>query len=454
MSGPHCGNDVSAIPDEHTIATAVSVEWRFVTPLRRILRWSPHADGRIAMLVILTAYFATIAAGRLVWGVDLWPSLGVPSGPSLFFDARNLTAAWESARLGYDPLYESPCDPWARPMNYLRPWLLLGVFGLDQSDTLAFAGVLVGAMFVSFGLFVGRIPIGTGLVLAIAACSPAVMFAVERANMDIALFSLLTAALLVWQTFPSVARVMSPTLTLLAAAGKVYPAFALPAFIASRSPRAARVSLLCVLTFAVFLTFSYGDIAHIARIAPQGVDFSYGARILLAHLYHQVGADRWPGPAVVKQLVAALTVGGVVVGVALWVRRRVVVPDARKVATARLIGLHIGALVYLGTFAVGNNFDYRLVFLLLTLPQLIQWVCVTHRLSSLAGATLLAILVLLWVGSLSRLLVLWDELASWIVAGLLTAILTATLPRLHAIGEDVLGHRAVTVDQSNERGRR
>ena len=37
----------------------------------------------MAVVGALIVYLAIIAAGRLVWGVDIWPSLGVPSGPSL-----------------------------------------------------------------------------------------------------------------------------------------------------------------------------------------------------------------------------------------------------------------------------------------------------------------------------------------------------------------------------------
>jgi hypothetical protein len=105
-----------------------------------------------------------------------------------------------------------------------------------------------------------------------------------------------------------------------------------------------------------------------------------------------------------------------------------------------LVALHIGALIYLGTFATANNFDYRLVFLLLTLPQLIEWASVpAHRLWSLASATLVAIIVLLWVGSLSQQLNLWDELASWAVAGLLTGVVAATVPGLESLRKTVIG---------------
>jgi hypothetical protein len=392
------------------------------------------------MLGAIVVYLGIIATGRLAWHVDLWPRFGVPSGPSLFFDARNLTAAWECERLGYDTLYENPCDPWGRPLNYPRLWLLLRAMGLDQSHTFALASVLIVAMFLSFALLVRRIPIGTGIVLSVAACSPAIMLAVERANMDIALFSLVAASVLVWRSFPSVAGVASPVLVLLAAVAKIYGVCALPAFMLTRNRTAARMAILCSSVFALYAASTIRDIAHIAQIAPQGVLNSYGARILPAHLYHHIGADRWAGPPVVKQLITAVPLAFIVATVALWVRRRYAsAADAEPGDTSSILALHLGTLIYLGTFATGNNFDYRLVFLLLTLPQLVEWARTpTHHLSSLASAALLAILVMLWVGSLSQALSLWDEVASWSVAGLLAAIGAATVPSAGLLRDSVL----------------
>jgi hypothetical protein len=409
--------------------------------LRRVLTWGPAADGRIVLIAAVAAYLVAVAAGRLLWGIDLWPFLGVPSGPSLFFDARNLTAAWECQRLGYDPLYESPCDPWGRPLMYLRPWLLLGGLGLDQSDTFGFAVVLIAAMFLSFSLLVGRVAVGTGLVLALAACSPAIMLAVERANMDIALFSLIAASILLWRRFPSPARVVSPILVLLGATAKIYPVFALPAFVVTRSRVAGRAALLSLVGFGGYFAYSLRDIAHVAEIATQGQHFSYGARILPAHLYHQVGADQWTGPAALKQLLAAVPLAFLATAIVVRVKRHLAPRgDEPTVATASLVALHSGALIYLGTFSAANNFDYRLVFLLLTLPQLVEWAGMpAHRLSSLASATLVAIILLLWVGSLSQRLNLWDELASWVVAGLLAAVVAATVPPLQSVRKSVLG---------------
>jgi hypothetical protein len=96
--------------------------------------------------------------------------------------------------------------------------------------------------------------------------------------------------------------------------------------------------------------------------------------------------------------------------------------------------MHMGAFIYLGTFTIANNFDYRLVFLLLTIPQLTEWVRMPrHRLSTVAAVTLAGVLTLLWVGSLSEWLDLWDEVVSWGVAALLVAVVAATTHPVDAI---------------------
>ena len=48
------------------------------------------------------------------------------------------------------------------------------------------------------------------------------MFAVERANMDIALFSVIASALLLWRAFPRAAAVASPIFVLAGAMAKFH----------------------------------------------------------------------------------------------------------------------------------------------------------------------------------------------------------------------------------------
>jgi hypothetical protein len=84
---------------------------------------------------------------------------------------------------------------------------------------------------------------------------------------------------------------------------------------------------------------------------------------------------------------------------------------------------------------VANNFDYRLVFTLLTLPQLFDWATEEHGepRGRIAAITIVALLTLLWIGALSEPLRRGDEVVTWAVVGLLVALLGASVPRLSTV---------------------
>jgi hypothetical protein len=55
------------------------------------------------------------------------------------------------------------------------------------------------------------------------------------------------------------------------------------------------------------------------------------------------------------------------------------------------------------------------------------------------------VLAALWVGALSELLTLMDELMSWIVAGLLVALGAASMPSAAVFGKSWRGTRPTSV---------
>jgi hypothetical protein len=260
------------------------------------------------------------------------------------------------------------------------------------------------------------------------------MFAIERANMDIVVFTLLVLAVLAWRTRTRWGETVSPFVVLLGATAKIYPVFGLPAYLFVRRRGAAVAAIVCAAIFLAYALITIGDIQAIARVAPQGDYHSFGARILPAAIYHRFVPDRWQGGDLTKQLVAVVPV--LVAAPFVWFRgrRRLAEPDQDADSSTRL-AFYLGSLIFLGTFAIGNNFDYRLVFMLLTLPQLFDWV--TDEAGDprrwLAAITIAIVLILLWIGALSEPLELTDEVVTWATVGLLLALLAASVPRLRTV---------------------
>jgi hypothetical protein len=400
----------------------------------------PLHDGRSIVVGVVALYLALVAGMRALRDLDIWPWLGVPSGPSIFFDARNVAAAVECSRLGHDPLVDNPCDPWGRVMFYPRVWLVLRWTGLEQRHTLLFGVVVITVFLVLLLLLLGRLSVVEGLVVAATVCSPAVMFAVERANMDLVVFSGLALSALVWRRGSARAEFVAVGLVLLMAVAKLYPAVALLAFLPTRRRSTRVAAAVAVLVFVLYAVATREDVATISSTATQGQYYSYGARILLGELYHGVLGEQWGGSRALAQVIVLLA--AVVLGLALWLwlrhrsrRSAEGEPFPEIPETSDLIAFRMGALVYVGTFVAGNSFDYRLVFLLLTLPYLLRWPL--HRggaePATLPRVAAAVVLVQLWVGTLSEQLRLLDELVSWTLAGMLVVLLARSAPSATAV---------------------
>jgi hypothetical protein len=99
----------------------------------------------------------------------------------------------------------------------------------------------------------------------------------------------------------------------------------------------------------------------------------------------------------------------------------------------------MGASIYIGTYLLGSSFDYRLMFLLFTIPQLTQWLSNSDsRLRRVARITFACAMYSLWSMFLSRLLnavtpawvqLLLDAVAKAVLVGGLTYLFVLSAPQ-------------------------
>ena len=349
---------------------------------------------RRIVLLILAVYFLTLVA---LGGHQHWGTLGVAPERVSFGDLRSITSGWECTRRGIDVLPANPCDPNKSPANYPRIWMSPAFLGLGQGSTNVL-GVIVALIFFCGALAVLPARAGTraALLYAAALCSPAVMLGVERGNVDILIFSLVALAVLVFRRSERSA-ILTHALLLFAAILKLFPIFAVGVLL--RQPlRRAVLGLGAVLAaFGLYAISIRTDLRTLERVTPQSDHFSYGIRLFtqwLASVATKIGGST-VGRLPLRAWDDGLTVA-IVAGAVLARRRgRLSLPRVNGEGAERDLDLFVaGAGVYLCSYVIVRNFDYRLAFLLLTLPQLLRW---ARERSRLAVASLVGLFGTLWL---------------------------------------------------------
>jgi glycosyl transferase family 87 len=348
------------------------------------------------LVAMLTGYFTLLLA---MGGHHAWGKLGFgPLSPG-FVDLRSITSGWDCARQHLGTWPNNPCDVIGRPENYPRIWMVASVLGLGEDDTYLVGSVMAVAFFVAAILALPRqAPVGHALVYGFALCSPAVMLGVERGNVDIALFAMVTAAGLLMRRMPY-GPPASSALILLAATLKLFPIAAIGMLTGLPRRTAAIYTSAVGGLFAIYAAATLGDIKTINRVLPQEDLYSYGLHIVGSWLGRlQLGpGGMWDIAIVLLTLVGAFAL-----------RRRIRIDTS---PSRELDFFCAGAGIYVATFALLRSFDYRLVFLLLTIPQLIRWAAAVR---ALAIATLGGVLGTLWLPSpWSNVPVLNDVIGRW-----------------------------------------
>lgn len=400
-----------------------------------------HSTVRTATIVFGLAMCFCCLFG--IFGYEAtWRMWNVPALTPHFADLRAITHGGESVARGYDPMVSNPGDPWGRRLSYPRIWQRLYSLGIDSSDTTWLGIGLIVSFLVGVVLLIRDASNATIAVVCMAVLSPATLLAIERANTDLVIFFLAACSALVARRSASAASLG----ILFGFVLKVFPIFEVPLLLnqkknvfALHAASIAAVSTVCILANAE-------DLKLISSGTPRGDDLSYGVNVAWMRAGHS-------NPGLAKYswvLWLVLLAVSLCVVIRAFRSRRAVHLD--RPGSFDLDCFRLGAGVYVGTFLLGNNWDYRLIFLIFTIPCLMSWsgdaTCVVRLLSRLS---LGCVLISMWYLVLLRLVSLvrpgrffWyviDESCNWALFGMLLYLLVASLPEW-VDGADTSGTRA------------
>lgn len=305
----------------------------------------------------------------LTLGVDtktkqtVFSYLGVPALPAPFNDLYGVLAWGDCIVLGEDPTKVCSVAPkpfW--PMNYPQTWLVFKHLGIFIKDT-AWVGVVVEIVFLLSSLcLVWRRDLAQIWPLLVLLPTQPVWLVLERGNVDLFIYP--SILLLGYVSEPIAFALVFGGVTF-----KFYPLGAAAVFLNQKIKSIALWFALTAGASAVFFLTPYANLttAKGNAMISQWYMMAFGWKVLgglIDEVIAPTGIRAYPVVSVVLFiLMGAICLAGCYVAWK-WEYRR---PDWTMVERR---WLQAGLGIFLVCFAIGNNYDYRYIFLLPTLPAL------------------------------------------------------------------------------------
>ncbi len=389
-------------------------------------------DGRcvIVILVALYAFLFLSIQSYSSFSAAASLMLNVPVMEPVFSDLRVIHGAYQSLQNDFDPYANNPFDPWGRKYNYPPIWIYMLGPVLTSDNIYFFGGGFILLFVFALYKFIGRVSVGAGLVYGFIAVSPVTFLLLERANIDILIFLICICMLLNVKTDQK-GQYLSAIVVAFASILKLYPIFVVGNLPQERR-RYVRIAGIVVVIFSIYVSTIFPEILSISENTPRSAFRSYGCAIVpmfIQGLWKGIAPNSTAAqfdPLIVGVSVLAVLMFGV-----FWHTRkmhRISIPEDSD----HIHAFRTGACIFVGTFALGNNWDYRLIFLFLTVPQLLQWYKEkTFHPHLVTSAIVCIVLLMNWMMVSSehtyRTLLL-NELFTWYLVGILSCFYLRSLP--------------------------
>ena len=417
----------------------------------------------VVMWLLILSLFNTIGY------FQTWKLWKVPTYEETFLDFRLIPGSVESFKNGFEPTVKNAYDPHHRIFNYPFFWRLFFYTGITQEDTIWVSISMIVLFFIGVFLFPEKLSISGAVGMLLVLFSPASMLLYERGNVDLFVFFICVMAVLA----TSYSAYLATGLILFAAIMKLFPILGLAALLRESKRKFFWLSGASVLVLLTYMIITWDSVKASWTKTMRGDGLSYGTNILTTRYELQLTQtlSQWFSSPQIKILLqygllaAALVLLLVFVVLALRDREEVDILAERNLAAFRM-----GAAIYVGTFLLGNNRDYRLAFLVILVPQLVEWMRSSRKAYRLAAISSMVLVLLscwhLWIKELpavsilysvddpKRFWVILDEIFNWILFACLAYLLFASAPEwVKALPQNILSKVGIRPRYTHEHNR-
>lgn len=371
-----------------------------------------------ALVILIFLSFATFGHEntlRTFWNT--------PTMFPFFADIRTITGVNESLSYGLDPLVSNPGDPWNRVMNYPRIWQYLAQFlNLNQSHGIYFGFINITLFILGFITFISKIELSktSAIILLFGFFSPSTILGMERGNIDLIIFFILSMSLLFITN-----KIIYPLFILFASILKIFPIFTLICLIKFDRNQFIKILFFSLTAFICYFLFTLQDIKLINDGTPKSSILTYGMKTI---------------PNAFNLNLSTYFYASILFSVFIYCFLKIKSQLNLELNTKYIDAFRIGSVIYIMTFLIGVNWDYRLIFLLFSVPQLTIWLkSESFFIRSSSFISISTMILTMWFLNIKLIFNLkifsfdevWlvDELSNWILFFNLLLLLTISLPK-------------------------
>ena len=309
---------------------------------------------------------------RSIGYFQTWAIWKVPTWKLTFLDFRLIPGSADSFRHGFEPSIENPYDPTQRIFNYPAFWRLFFYTGITEADTVWISVTMIVLFFIGTFLFPEKLSIPGAIGMLFVLFSPASMLLYERGNVDLIIYFL--CAMAVFAT--SYSAYAATTLIIIASIMKLFPILGLSILLKEPKKKFLWLSGVSVLILVIYMIATWSSVKASWNLTMRGDGISYGTNVFVTRYATAIklALTHWFTPHHSDLL---LQFGPLVVALfllfAVMILALINTDIPQFLAERNFAAFRMGAAIYVGTFLLGNNWDYRLAFLVLLVPQLVEW---------------------------------------------------------------------------------
>jgi hypothetical protein len=338
---------------------------------------------------------------------------------------------------------ENPLDPNGRIFNYPAFWRLFFYTGISQADTVWISITMIVLLFISVFLFPDKLSIAGAVAMLLVLFSPASMLLYERGNVDLIVFVICVLIVLA----ESHSAYLATSLIMFGSIVKLFPFFGVTVLLKEPRNKFLLLFSACFLVLVIYMAATLSSVKASWNLTMRGDGASYGTDVFVTRYGPAISRvlSPWIPPL---QLSLLLKYGSLAVAllllVAVFLRAFKDVQQPGTFSERNFAAFRMGASIYVGTFLLGNNWDYRLAFLVLVVPQLVEWLRSSSRGLRIVSCMSLALVLLscwhFWIVEIplepvfhsvedsKKVWIILDEIFNWMLFASLAYLLVASAP--------------------------